>query len=374
MVQVSDIIKTANSEIGSNTILWGFEKKDPARLPFGVFVVDFATGGGMPIYGTTCLWGPDSGGKTTLAMNAVAMCSRICWRCFNLLSDCECSQKPIRMKSAWADSEGTFDREWAERVGCDPNGFIMINGETGEQYLDLAESVLRADDIGLLVIDGLAALIPEAEMTASFADQFIGNQAKLVTRGVRKLKQRLIREMKRGHPCTILVTNQMRVKIGQMFGDPEIMPGGYAAKHEMSLLLRLVKKALARDGVDKKFFDSRTKTASASRHSFAIRKEKVLTLHGVGEFRRCTAYMPEFNYTQGEVIEYATMMKLAKMYGVVSKADGGGWMYFGHKAKTLEHIQDVWKKIPAEKFKTSKEIIRIAKEKRSGHKKIREAE
>jgi len=334
---------------------------DPYRIPSGIFAVDFSAGGGVPLWQSVCLWGKDSGGKTTAAMSIMSMSQKICWRCFNLIEFCTCSLPPLQMKAFWADTENTFNKGWAKACGNDPEKYYLGLADYGEQYVNLAEAALRADDCGLLVVDSLANLVPSSEFDAPSEDQFIGNQAKLITRAVRRLKQRAIREMKRGHPCAIVFTNQMRTKIGVQFGDPEIMPGGFGMKHEFSLLFRCVRKSMGSESDTKKYVDKSRRVNMAQRHSFAIRKEKVLTLAGVGEFVRVRESMPELGLVKGMIDDYTTVMNYAKEYGIVFK-EGSKWRSIGIRSQTLKGIEDYWKKNPSQYWRVQMVIVEKAKE------------
>lgn len=350
-----------NKQWGAGTMITGRElKTDPPRLPTGVFAVDYATGGGLPMNASTCFWGPESGGKSTLGINAMVMAQMFCWRCFKIDPLCECSQTSLMMRSVWLDVEGTFDRDWASNIGADPDRYLLTLAEYGEQYIDIAQAALKADDCGLVVLDSLAALSPAAEMEAAAEDQFMANQARMIGRAVRNIKQQLIRERKRGHSCLVLFVNQMRVKIGVMFGDPETMSGGFGMKHEFSLLLRCAKRSLKKDGPDKKYIDDVRKKNQADRFSFSIKKAKVQTIAGVGEYVRMSEDIPELGLSKGHVDDYSTLMTYAKTYDIVRK-DGTEWRYFGYKSKTQEAIKEVWQKNIAEKMKTQQEIIERAK-------------
>jgi len=364
---LNGVMENQNKACGEGTVGLGSRlKRDPPRLPTGVFAVDYATGGGLPIYGSTCFWGKESGGKTSLALNTVSMAQKICWSCFRILEFCECSTPAVSMKVYWADVEGTLDRDWAEMLGVSSEEYYVGLADYGEQHVNIADAALKADDCGLVVVDSLAAMVPEVEMDAASEQQFIGKQPAMIGRMVRKLKQRLIRERKNGHPCTLLFTNQLRIKIGQMFGDPESMPGGKGMMHEFSLLLRCVQKALARDGADKKFADDRKKKKDfGQRHSISVKKAKVLTLAGVGEFVRCTHDLPDYGLRAGQVDDYNVALNYAKEYGIVRK-DGKGWRYFDYKARTLEDIKSVWAKSPNQHLRTKQEIIERAKERLRG--------
>lgn len=363
---LASIAASVNERCGMGTIVTGRELKiDPPRLSTGIFAVDFAIGGGLPIHATTCLWGPESGGKSNLGINAMSMVPKICWNCFNIISQCSCSTNPLKLRSAWLDVEGTFDRDWAEKIGADPNDYVLCLGEYGEQYSNIADDVLRADDCGLVVIDSLAALVPADEMDSAAEDQFYALQARLIGRMVRRIKQRLIRERRRGHPCTVLFINQMRTKIGKVFGDPETMPGGHGMKHEFSLLLRCVKKSMKAEGTDAKYTDEKRKKKLGERFSFSIRKAKVQTLAGVGEYVRLLEDIPAFDLKKGQVDDYSVLLNYAKQFGVVSKA-GTAWKYFDRKADKLESIKNLWIKNVSQKVRTQQEVVNRAKAQYSG--------
>jgi len=360
------LLTMKNVEYGALTISKGSSwEDDPSRIPTGIFSVDFASGGGVPLWQSTCFWGGDSAGKTTAALSALSMSQKICWRYFNLLEYCTCSLPPLKMKGFWADTENTFNKGWASSIGVDQNEYYLALADHGEQFINLSEAALRADDCGLLVIDSLAGFVPATEFDAPSEDQFIGNQAKMITRAVRRLKQRAIRERKRGHPCAIIFTNQMRKKIGVMYGDPEVMPGGHGMMHEFSLLFRCVRKSMGSEP-DKKYVDSTRRVNMAQRHSFAIRKEKVLTLAGVAEFIRVREDIDSMELKKGMVDDYNTVMNYAKEYEVVYK-DKGKWKVFDASSKTLAGIQSFWKKRPLEYYRAQREIIKRAKERLSGH-------
>jgi recombination protein RecA len=360
---LDDIVESTNKSCGVGTMFPGSGlPKDPPRVPFGIFALDFATGGGGPLWGTIGVWGPEGGGKSSIAANMMAASQMICWKCFNLLKYCECSQSPLEMESVWADAEGTLDREWVQCIGADPSKYHVVLADYGEQYANIADSVLRADNCGLLVVDSLAALTPEVEMDKAAEDDFYALQARLIGRMVRKLKQQLIRQRKQGHPCLILLVNQMRSKIGVKFGSPETMSGGHALKHEFSLLLRCIKKTLS---TQDEIFKA-TKGDLAARHAFSIRKEKCLTLTGAGEFVRLRVDVPEVDGKKGSIYDYGTVLNYAKEYGIVQKNGSKGWKFFNVKAKRLDQIKELWQKSPDQYYRTQMEIIKRAKDRLRG--------
>jgi recombination protein RecA len=262
------------------------------------------------------------------------------------------------MDTVWLDAEGTLDRGWVQDIGADPERYHVVLADYGEMYANIADNALRADDCGLIVVDSLAALTPEAEMDQAAEDDFYALQARLIGRMVRKLKQQLIRQRKRGHPCALVLMNQMRSKIGVKFGSPETMSGGHALKHEFSILLRCIKKALTDS--DKIFKE--VKGDLAARHAFSIRKEKVFTLGGAGEFVRLRTDVPEVDGLKGQIYDFGTVMNYAKEYGIVTKNGNKGWKLFDTiKAKRLDQIKELWRRNKDEYYRAQMEIVRQAK-------------
>jgi len=316
---LANVVNMVNKNCGAGTISLGSAStKDPPRLPTGCFAVDYATGGGLPFHATSCFWGADQSAKTTLALKTMATSQHICFKCFKMLDRCTCNASPHITEGVFVDIEGTHDREWAEALGNNPAGYHLVLADSGEQAVDVVDYVLRADNCGLVVVDSVAGLVPSSEFESSAEDGFIAVQSRLISRFVRKTKQRLIIERKRGHNCLVIFINQMRLKIGG-YGDPETMPGGFAMKHEFSLLLRMGKKAMATavGKADAKYFDHARDKGMASRHSFSIKKEKVLTLSNVGEFVIVKETIPTIGLTKGDFDELNTVLTYAKDYGFI---------------------------------------------------------
>ena len=357
------LMESQNKKSGQRTIITGTDlKPDPPRIPFGMFAVDYATGGGIPLHGSTCLWGPESGGKTTAAMSVAKSAKIICWRCFHPQKFCTCSESALNMGVMWADVEGTFDRLWADGVGLKPEDYYYALADYGEQYINICDAALQSDDCGLLVLDSLAALIPESEFEADAEDQFIGVQARLIGRAVRKLKQRMIRERKNEHPCAVLFTNQMRTKIGQMFGNPETMPGGHAMKHEFSLLLRMSQIALNKSSTDKKYIPSgKDAKPVAGRFAFQIKKHKIQIVATGGQYIRMTETTDE--HPAGLIVDDNVILKYAKQHEIVIK-NGSKWQWFEKPTDKVENIRNMLMRVPDAYMLTMQSIVESAKQNR----------
>lgn len=353
---------TQELKYGPGSVFKGEQLIKCNRIPFGVFAVDYATAGGIPVYGSTCLWGPKSGGKTTLGVSAMVSVDELCFRCFNYKILCSCSKSSISLSPMWIDIEGTFCKDWARNIGADPDKYFMALGDYGEMHINLAVDALKSTDCGLVVMDSLGSLVPESELEAPMEDQFYAVQARLISRCVRKIKQRLIRERKHEHPVAMLFVNQRRASIGGgKYGPTEKMPGGNAMEHEFSLVLRCIQVALSKEK-DAKYIDSQKKLNSAAKFSVQIQKFKVSIVSGVAEYIRLIENRRDLGLRKGQVDDVASVLKYAKEHGVIQdKGSGKGWKYFDKTARVLKEIGNVWEKKPEEYLRTKVEIINRVK-------------
>ena len=349
-------------QFGDKAISFGISHKpDPHRIPCGIFPIDFATGGGpIPLWHSACFWGPEKGGKSSLAADTIAQAQNICWKCFNPLDVCICSTPALKMKGVLGNVEGTFDPLWYSSIGVNNDELIVIEGDSGEEFADMFKAVLEVDDVGLLVVDSLAGMSPSAEIEASSADNFYALQSKLIGPLVRILKQELLREKKRGHPCAILFTNQMRMKIGVQFGNPETMTGGFGMKHEFSLVLRVNDIALTKNDKDKFSSDREEEMPVVTRHSFAIKEHKVFILAVSGQYVRANEYIPAYDLQRGRVDDLTVLVNYAKRYGIIKK-EKNSWNYFDQTSSTLGKIETFLKQRPSEKFRLQNAVIELAK-------------
>ena len=186
-------------------------------IPTGALSLDIALGGaGIPRGRVTELFGPESSGKTTLALHVIANAQR------------------ADGVAAFIDAEHAMDPTWAKRVGVDVSSLLISQPDTGEQALDIAEMLIRSNSVDVIVIDSVAALTPRAEIEGEMGDTQVAAQARLMSQAMRKLTAII------GKSKTALVfINQIRMKIGVMFGNPETTPGGRALKFYSSVRIDL---------------------------------------------------------------------------------------------------------------------------------------
>lgn len=192
-------------------------------IPTGSLGLDIALGiGGFPKGRVVEIYGPESSGKTTLAIHAIAECQR---------------NGGI---AAFIDAEHAFDRYYAEHLGVDTENLLISQPDNGEQALEIAENLIRSGAIDIIVIDSVAALVPRAEIEGEMGDSKMGLQARLMSQALRKLTGTIGRT-----GCCCIFINQLREKIGVMFGNPETTTGGNALKFYASMRLDIRRSGAA---------------------------------------------------------------------------------------------------------------------------------
>ena len=184
-------------------------------LSTGSIALDAALGiGGVPRGRIIEIYGPEASGKTTLALHIVA------------------SAQKAGGEAAYIDVEHALEPAYAEKLGVDINSLLISQPDTGEQALDIAEQLVRSGAIDVLVIDSVAALVPKSELDGEVGDMVVGSLARLMSQAMRRLAGAISRTN-----CTVIFINQLRLKIGVMYGNPETTPGGLALKYYASVRL-----------------------------------------------------------------------------------------------------------------------------------------
>jgi recombination protein RecA len=204
---------------GSIMKLGNATKLNVEAIPTGSLSLDIALGiGGIPKGRIIEIFGPESSGKTTLALHAIAEVQK------------------SGGDAAFIDAEHALDPVYAKNLGVDIDNLIVAQPDTGEQGLEIAEALIRSGAIDLVVVDSVAALVPKAEIDGDMGDAHIGLQARLMSQGLRKLAGTISKTN-----ATIIFINQLREKVGIMFGNPETTPGGRALKFYASVRLDIRK-------------------------------------------------------------------------------------------------------------------------------------
>jgi len=229
----SQMFKGLQKEFGGSILSRASEceSKREFYIPTGIFQLDYALGGGFRAGGIHIAWGEKSGGKTTTLLKAVANAQCMCSRCYTFPDeDGNCSCKNFReLVAAVIDVEGTLDLPWARTLGVDTDSLLLSVPDFAEQSLDIAEQLLRSGSIDLLVMDSIAFMTPKKEIEKSTSDETPGLQARILGKGIRKFVAALnFMGNQTGSRPTVLFTNQTRMKLGVMFGDPTTTSGGKA--------------------------------------------------------------------------------------------------------------------------------------------------
>ncbi len=196
-------------------------------IPSGSISLDLALGGGLPRGRVIEIYGPESSGKTTLTLHAIAEVQK------------------AGGTAAFIDAEHALDPSYAKRIGVDIDNLLLSQPDNGEQALEIAETLVRSNAVDLVVIDSVAALVPRAEIEGEMGDSLPGLQARLMSQALRKLTSVISRSK-----TTVIFINQIRMKIGVMFGNPETTTGGNALKFYSSVRMDIRRIGQIKTGED----------------------------------------------------------------------------------------------------------------------------
>jgi recombination protein RecA len=259
-------------------------------IPTGCIALDLALGvGGFPRGRIVEIYGPEASGKTTLALSVIAEAQKRGGQC------------------AFIDAEHALDPERAEIIGVNLDDLLMSQPDTGEQALEITETLIRSGALDVIVVDSVAALVPRAELEGEMGDSVMGLQARLMSQALRKLTGAISKSK-----TVLIFTNQLRQKIGIMFGNPETTPGGLALKFYSSLRIDVRRIEVLKDG----------DVVIGSRHRARIVKNKVAPPLRIAEF--------DIMNTEG-ISKMGALLDTAVDMGLVEKKGS----FFSYEGKPL---------------------------------------
>ncbi len=315
---LDDAVKTLKERFGEGSVmkLGEVPKVDVEIIPTGSISLNLALGvGGIPRGRIIEIYGPESSGKTTLALHVIAE-----------------AQKKGGL-AAFVDAEHALDPEYAKKIGVHVNDLLISQPDNGEQALEIVEGLVRSNACDVIVVDSVAALTPRAEIEGEMGDQHMGLQARLMSQALRKLNAIAAKSN-----TAVIFINQLRMKIGVFFGNPETQPGGMALKFYSSVRLDVRRNAQIKKGDD----------VVGNRVTVKVVKNKVAAPFKIAEF--------DIMYNEG-ISREGDVINCGLKYGVLSKS--GTWLNYENQklGQGIEAARQYLKENP----NISKDIIQNIK-------------
>ncbi|MBU2082267.1 recombinase RecA [Patescibacteria group bacterium] len=313
---LDETVKSLRERFGDGSImkLGDVSRVNVDVIPTGALSLDVALGvGGIPRGRIIEIYGPESSGKTTLALHVVAEAQK------------------RGGKAAFVDAEHGLDPEYAKKIGVQINDLLISQPDNGEQALEIVESLVRSNACDVIVVDSVAALTPRAEIEGEMGDQHMGLQARLMSQALRKLNAIAAKSN-----TAIIFINQLRMKIGVFFGNPETQPGGMALKFYSSVRLDVRRSAQIKKGED----------AVGNRTIVKVVKNKVAAPFKIAEF--------DIMYNEG-ISKEGDLINCGLKSGILSKS--GTWINYEDKKlgqgmeaarQFLKENSDILKKLTQE--------------------------
>ena len=286
---LKDTLADIDNHFGKGTVMrmGDRENLDIPSISTGSLGLDIALGiGGIPRGRVTEIYGPESSGKTTLTLQIIAQCQKAGGTC------------------AFIDAEHALDPQYAEKLGVNVDELLLSQPDTGEQALEVADMLVKSKSVDLVIIDSVAALVPRAEIEGEMGDHHVGLQARLMSQALRKITGNIQRS-----GATVVFINQIRMKIGVMFGSPETTTGGNALKFYSSVRLDIRRIGAVKEGDEVTGNETRVKVVK-NKVSPPFKQAEFQIMYGLGINQ------------EGEILDYGNKLGLVEKSGAFYKLDG----------------------------------------------------
>ena len=286
---LKDTLADIDNHFGKGTVMrmGDRENLDIPSISTGSLGLDIALGiGGIPRGRVTEIYGPESSGKTTLTLQIIAQCQKGGGTC------------------AFIDAEHALDPQYAEKLGVNVDELLLSQPNTGEQALEVADMLVKSNSVDLVIIDSVAALVPRAEIEGEMGDHHVGLQARLMSQALRKITGNIQRS-----GATVVFINQIRMKIGVMFGSPETTTGGNALKFYSSVRLDIRRIGAVKEGDEVIGNETRVKVVK-NKVSPPFKQAEFQIMYGLGINQ------------EGEILDYGNKLGLVDKSGAFYKLDG----------------------------------------------------
>ena len=285
---LKDTLSDIDNHFGKGTVMrmGDRENLDIPSISTGSLGLDIALGiGGIPKGRVTEIYGPESSGKTTLTLQIIAQCQKEGGTC------------------AFIDAEHALDPQYAEKLGVNVDELLLSQPDTGEQALEVADMLVKSKSVDLVIIDSVAALVPRAEIEGEMGDHHVGLQARLMSQALRKITGNIQRS-----GATVVFINQIRMKIGVMFGSPETTTGGNALKFYSSVRLDIRRIGAVKEGDEVIGNETRVKVVK-NKVSPPFKQAEFQIMYGLGINQ------------EGEILDYGNKLGLVDKSGAFYKLD-----------------------------------------------------
>ena len=286
---LKDTIADIDNHFGKGTVMrmGDRENLDIPSISTGSLGLDIALGiGGIPKGRVTEIYGPESSGKTTLTLQIIAQCQKEGGTC------------------AFIDAEHALDPQYAEKLGVNVDELLLSQPDTGEQALEVADMLVKSKSVDLVIIVSVAALVPRAEIEGEMGDHHVGLQARLMSQALRKITGNIQRS-----GATVVFINQIRMKIGVMFGSPETTTGGNALKFYSSVRLDIRRIGSVKEGDEVTGNETRVKVVK-NKVSPPFKQAEFQIMYGLGINQ------------EGEILDFGNKLGLVEKSGAFYKLDG----------------------------------------------------